>query len=103
MSDSGPGGKRVAGGWEFHYDGWDGGIGSPSLGRGDASSENLMPDSRKGKLDAGLLATMGLIHSSMEKIDALFFYQLLLPMCNPARSGILHYPRLPFYRELCCC
>ena len=59
-----------------------------------------MPDSRKGKLDAGLLATMGLTHSIMEKIDALFFYQLLLPMCNPARSGILHYPRLPFYSEV---
>ena len=93
---SGTGGKRVAGGWEFHYDGWDGGSGSPSLGCGDASSKNLIPDSRKGKLDAGLIATMGLTHSRMENIDALLFYQLLLPMCNPARSDILHDPRLPF-------
>ena len=59
-----------------------------------------MPDSRKGKLDACLLATMGLTHSRMENIDALLFYQLLLPMCNPARSGILHDPRLPFYSEV---
>ena len=44
MPASGPVGKRVAGGWEFYYDGWDGGSGSPSLGRGDASSENLMLD-----------------------------------------------------------
>ena len=97
---SGPGGKRVAGGWEFHYYGWDGGSWSPSLGRGDASFKNLMPDSRKGKFDAGLLATMGLTHSRMKKIDAIFFYQLLLPMCNPARSGTLHEPRPPFYGEV---
>ena len=58
MPASGPVGKRVAGGWEFYYDGWDGGSGSPSLGRGDASSKSLMPDSREVKLDAGLLATM---------------------------------------------
>ena len=45
MPDSGPGGKRVAGGWEFHYDGWDGESGSPSLCRGDDLSKNLMPDS----------------------------------------------------------
>ena len=97
---SGPGGKRVDGGWEFHYDGWDGGSGYPSLGHGDASSENMMPDSRKGKLDACLLATMGLTHIIMENIDVLFFYQLLMPMCNPVRSGILHDPRLPFYSEV---
>ena len=65
LPDSGPGGKRVDVGWEFHYDGWDGGSGYPSLGHGDASSENMMPDSRKGKLDACLLATMGLTHSIM--------------------------------------
>ena len=29
-----------------------------------------MPDSRKGKLDAGLLATMVITHSRMENIDA---------------------------------
>ena len=51
-------------------------------------------------MDVGLLATMGLTHSIMEKIDALFFYQLLIPMCNPARSGILHDPRIPFYSEV---
>ena len=70
------------------------GAGLLHLGCGGVSSENLIPDSRKGKLDAGLLATMGLTHSRIIDIDALFFYQLLLPLCNPARSGILHDLRL---------
>ena len=43
---------------------------------------------------------MGLTHIIIENIGALFFYQLMLPMCNPSRSGILHDPRIPFYSKV---
>jgi hypothetical protein len=33
----------------------------------------------------------------MENCDALFFYQLLLPIVNPAHSGIKDDPRIGFY------
>lgn len=33
----------------------------------------------------------------MEKKDALFFYQLLLPICDPEQSGIVDDPRVGFY------
>ena len=32
--------------------------------------------------------------------DALFFYQLLLPICDPSKSGIPNDPRSPFYSEV---
>ena len=32
--------------------------------------------------------------------DSLFFYQLLLPICNPSQSGIPGDPRKPFYTEV---
>jgi hypothetical protein len=32
----------------------------------------------------------------MQKGDALFFYQLLLPICDPSRSGVQDDPRKPF-------
>ena len=33
----------------------------------------------------------------MRSDDALFFHQLLFPMCDPQRSGIRGDPRAPFY------
>lgn len=37
----------------------------------------------------------------MKDCDALFFYQLLLPICDPKKSGIPGDPRKPFYSEVC--
>ena len=36
----------------------------------------------------------------MPKHDALFFYQLLLPICDPKRSDIDNDPRKPFYSQV---
>ena len=32
--------------------------------------------------------------------DALFFLQLILPICDPARSGVTSDPRKAFYSEV---
>ena len=49
------------------------------------------------QLDAELLRKLGLTRERMLECDALFFYQLLLPIAHPAESGIKDDPRLPYY------
>ena len=83
-------GKRAVGPWEFFYGGWkdmgDNGI------RDGASKAEPFPESRRGKLDEHLLSQLGLTPEWMRTCDALFFYQLLLPMCDPNKSGIANDP-----------
>ena len=86
------GGKREAAGWEFHYKGWK--SDSTSFRRG-ALPENLLPKSCQGCLGAELLKKMGLTKARMANEDAQFFLQLLLPMCDPKKSGIDRDPRHP--------
>jgi hypothetical protein len=43
---------------------------------------------------------MGLTKATLEKHDALFFFQLLFPICNPAKSSISDNPRMPFYSKV---
>jgi hypothetical protein len=94
----GPDGKRSRGPWEFHYQGFKGD--SNRSFRDGSSRENLFPPTRKGQLDAQLLKIMGLTEERMKTGDALFFYQLLLPICDPKRSGIRGDARKPFYSEV---
>ena len=91
-------GKRKVGPWEFFYGGWKD-SGNNSF-RDGASKSEPFPDSRQGKLDKSLLLRMGLTKERMEIGDALFFYQLLLPMCDPAQSGIDGDPRKAFYSKV---
>ncbi len=62
-----------------------------------ATREDLYPASRKGCLDIDLLKKCGLTKQRMQKGDALFFYQLILPMCDPSKSGIEDDPCMSFY------
>ena len=91
-------GKRTAGNWDFFYDGWSG-VGGGNLHRSGATSQNLFPESRKGSLDGDVLKKLGLTSARLQNRDALFFYQLLLPICDPKRSGIDGDPREGFYSE----
>ena len=84
-------GKRVDGDWTFHY-GRETDTGGDGLE--GVTDENPFPESRKGMLDIELLKMMGLTADRME--DPLWWVQLLLPMCNPERSGIDGDPRMPF-------
>jgi hypothetical protein len=93
-------GKREAGGWEFHYKGWKQDSIDDISFRSGASPENLFPKTRQGCLDAKLLKKMGLTEYRMANEDALFFLQLLLPMCDPTKSGIDGDPRRPYYTKV---
>jgi len=95
----GPDGKRCVNGWEFFYDGWTKGD-DDATARSGATRENLFPESRKGCLDQRLLRKLGLTKRVIQDKDALFFYQLLLPMCDPRRSGIEGDPRKAFYCDV---
>jgi hypothetical protein len=58
-----------------------------------ASKVQPFPDSRRGNLDYNVLLQMGFTSQRMESGNALFFYQLLLPMRDPTKSGINADPR----------
>jgi hypothetical protein len=57
-------------------------------------------ESRKGALDGTLLETLGLTKQRMVQGDALFFNQLLLPMCDPNMSGVEADPQKAFYSKI---
>ena len=68
--------------------------------RNDAKIKSLFPKERDSKLDAALLENLELTQDRMFSCDALFFYQLLLPICDPAKSGIKDDPRSGFYTDV---
>ena len=43
---------------------------------------------------------MELTPERMESGDALFFYQLMVPMCDPSKSGVHRDPRMSFYDDV---
>jgi hypothetical protein len=91
-------GKREKAGWAFHYKGWSNDANANF--RSGALYENPFPDTQKGNLDYVLLKHMGLTKARLEKHDALFFFQLLFPICDPAKSGITNNPRMPFFSKV---
>ena len=100
-------GERIDGSWKFHYDGWNLEDTVPpeykerhnEFCREHATSEVPSPEERNGCLDKQLLTRLGLTQKRMVDLDALFFIQLLLPICDPAKSGVPHDPRRSFYDE----
>jgi hypothetical protein len=60
----------------------------------------MFPESRKGALDGTLLETLGLTKERMVQGNALFFSQLILPMCDPKMSGMGADPRKAFYSKV---
>ena len=94
-------GKRVINGWEFFYNGWKN-PGTQQHRRG-ATTANMFPKEMEGCLDAEILAKLGLNEGRMGKTgetDALFFYQLILPICNPQHSGVKDDPRKSYYHDI---
>jgi hypothetical protein len=96
-------GRRMYGGWEFFYDGWKLDDSVPKTDRNydsyhhNVEREKMFPPERDASLDADLLIKMGLTRERMIRGDALFFYQLVLPICDPDMSGIPNDPRKGFY------
>ena len=91
--------------WTFHYQGWK--SSKFDVMRDGATPDNLFPSVRSSSLDVEVLKKLGMnsdrICDEDALPDALFFFQLLLPMCNPAMSGIDSDPRKAFYTEVTRC
>lgn len=97
-------GKRTCKGWEFHYKGWEK-EDDDRVFRDGAVREDMFPGTRKGSLDRSVLRKLGM---SQERLlepdengemgpDALFFYQLLLPIHRINDSD--NDPRDAFYAK----
>ncbi len=93
-------GKREAGGYEFFYKGWKEDIPTRENCRFGETREDLFPADRDVTLDVTFLKKMGLSKQWMEECDTLFFYQLLLPIVDPAMSGINGGTRIGYYEEV---
>ena len=95
-------GKRTLGNWEFHYKGWK--PVTETTFRDGATRDNLFLAERGSSLDGTLLKKLGLKADTLLEADkapdALFFYQLLLPISDPAKTGIDNDPRRGFYTEV---
>ena len=68
-----------------------------------ATKENLFPEGRALQLDRDYLQELGLTKQRMEECDALFFYQLLLPIVDSSVSGMKDDARMGFYEEVAKC
>jgi hypothetical protein len=93
-------GKREEGGYEFFYQGWKQENPTRENCRFGATREELFPTDRDIKLDVTFLKKMGLSKQRMEQCNALFFYQLLLPIADPAMSGIDGDTRMGYYKDV---
>ena len=95
-------GKRKHKDWEFFYNGWK--SSKFENMRDGATADNLFPKDRASLLDVDILVSLGLTKQRVKDDnglpDALFFFQLLLPMCDPVKSGIPGDPRKPYYTEV---
>lgn len=95
-------GKHEVGGWTLHCDGWQNTSSDFPIFRSGATKDNPFPECRRGSLDGGLLARLGLDEARMLENDGapdtLFFQWLLLPVCE--QSGIENNPRQFFCAQV---
>ncbi|MFM8622856.1 MAG: hypothetical protein ACKOB3_05715, partial [Holophagaceae bacterium] len=96
-------GKREAGGWEFFYQDWKHPNPTKENCRLGSDRDTVFPEGREVQLDGEYLKMMGLTKKRMEECDALFFYQLLVPIGHPSFSGIPDDPRMGYYEEVANC
>ena len=65
--------------------------------RTGTNKDDIVPEERRSVLDKELLIKMGLTEHRMKSQDALFFWQLIFPICDPLKSGIENDPQKAFY------
>ena len=80
--------------WEFHYTDWYGGVGTHINPVGAAEQ---FPPERKGCHDKDVLRNLGITKHRMVVQYYLFFYQILLPICDVNNSGIVDDPRHNYF------
>lgn len=91
--------------WHFNYDGWQN---EGPMYQSGATRDNMFPECRKGSLDKEILNSLGLTPQRMVadpegNPDALFFYQLLFPICDTKCSGVFSDPRKRYYPHVSRC
>lgn len=79
-------GNRTVALWDVKYSSWSTSSSTPH--RHGAGRDNIIPDERKGRLDAEVLEKMDLTKKRMEEKDFLFLHQLICPIIDPSKSGI---------------
>ena len=60
----------------------------------------MAPRSRQGCPDEKILNKLGMAQHVIRDRDFLFFYQIMLPLCDTSLSGIWEDIRLPYYSEV---
>jgi hypothetical protein len=95
-------GVRSINNWVFHYKGFEGDEFSwKTYRRVGATAENIKPTDRGPKLDVVLLDKHGIKANTVN--SPLHWYQLLLPLCDPSKSGIHGDGRMPFWTTAADC
>ncbi len=92
--------KIEEGGYEFFYQGWKQENPIREDCRFGATREEVFPTDRDIKLDVTFIKKKGLSKQRMEQCTALFFYQLLLPIVDPAMSGIDGDTRMGYHKDV---
>jgi hypothetical protein len=93
-------GKREEGEYEFFYQGWKQENPTRENCRFGVSREDLFLKDRDIKLDVTFLKKMGLTKQRMLECNALFFYQLILPIVDPNMPGIDSDTRKGYYEDV---
>jgi hypothetical protein len=93
-------GKREEGGYKFFYQGLKQDNPTRRNCRFGATREDLFPTDRDVKMDVTFLKKMGLSKQRMLEYGALFFYQMILPIVDPAISGIDGDTRMVYYKDV---
>jgi hypothetical protein len=97
---------RATNGWKFYYRGeWESNRNENYHARSGATPKNLFPQERASSLDPEILRMLGLNEQRVKdsvsgEPDALFFLQLLLPLCDPEQSGVIDDPRTGYYMDV---
>ena len=95
-------GERKLGDWEFYYNGYNANdVDLQNYVRVEENGQNPLPESRRGKLDSQLLKRHGLTIERVKSCDALFLFNLLLPIHIPKLSGVENDKRMPFFSIIC--
>ena len=65
-----------------------------------ANDYNLFPSTRLGSLDVNILKKLGVKKKGIETNGFLFFYQLILSICDKEKSGINGDKRISYYAKV---
>lgn len=103
-------GDRKAGGWTFNYTGdWKSTATDVprrynelpnDAGTSAAQKEEMFPKDRRGYLDAIKFKALGMSKEIMHDEKYIWFWNQLLPIIDPAKSGVPGDTRMPYYTKV---